>query len=403
MSYSGIAERVSKFKPEFKDWTDSQIEAFKIWGTREDQRLLLFYPTGKGKTLTSLAMMAARGYDDVIVIAPPKTQPEWKEAAMAVGIKTSLIMSHEKFRMPDTKLPRDRPLIVDEFHKLGGHDKNGYMKLSRMASGFPGLILCSATPNYNDAERCYGISYILDRLNHGGGFLAWIYRHCRTVPNPFARTPIVEGFLHYDDAAHFLSSQEWTAYIEDEAEWMEEDLLVHSTRDLTHFNELGLNENAHRIMTSEMEARHTVKRLVMLTDDEKLIQGRIFDAIVDYLDRQPHRKFLVFSQNKVIAKALYKSVQNHATGYSPYLITGDSTEIQAIQEKNAFIKTEKPAVLIGTAALATGVDGIDKVCHHLIILDDTDDATMRRQLIGRVLPRGVLVRDTIVTRVVTTV
>jgi superfamily II DNA or RNA helicase len=44
--------------------------------------------------------------------------------------------------------------------------------------------------------------------------------------------------------------------------------------------------------------------------------------------------------------------------------------------------------LIGTASLATGTDGLDKVCDLLIILDDTDDDSLRRQLIGRIMPRG---------------
>ena len=45
-------------------------------------------------------------------------------------------------------------------------------------------------------------------------------------------------------------------------------------------------------------------------------------------------------------------------------------------------------MLIGTASLATGTDGLDKMCDTLIILDDTDDDSLRRQLIGRIMPRG---------------
>jgi hypothetical protein len=38
--------------------------------------------------------------------------------------------------------------------------------------------------------------------------------------------------------------------------------------------------------------------------------------------------------------------------------------------------------------LATGTDGLDRVCDTLVILDDTDDDALRRQLIGRIMPRG---------------
>jgi hypothetical protein len=45
-------------------------------------------------------------------------------------------------------------------------------------------------------------------------------------------------------------------------------------------------------------------------------------------------------------------------------------------------------VLVGTASLATGTDGLDKMCDSLIILDDTEDDSLRRQLVGRIMPRG---------------
>ena len=45
-------------------------------------------------------------------------------------------------------------------------------------------------------------------------------------------------------------------------------------------------------------------------------------------------------------------------------------------------------VLIGTATLATGTDGLNRVCDNMIILDDTEDDSLRRQLIGRIMPRG---------------
>ena len=51
--------------------------------------------------------------------------------------------------------------------------------------------------------------------------------------------------------------------------------------------------------------------------------------------------------------------------------------------------TGRVPVLVGTASLATGTDGLDKVCDSLLILDDTDDDALRRQLIGRIMPRGV--------------
>jgi len=61
------------------------------------------------------------------------------------------------------------------------------------------------------------------------------------------------------------------------------------------------------------------------------------------------------------------------------------------KQKAAYISAFKDGVLdvlVGTASLATGTDGMDKMCDHLVILDDTDDDALRRQLIGRIMPRG---------------
>ena len=113
---------------------------------------------------------------------------------------------------------------------------------------------------------------------------------------------------------------------------------------------------------------------------------------------QEHNKFILYSDSKVIANALQNSLKT--SGYMAVLITGDTPESQVEKLKQIFILFEGPAVLIATSALTTGVDGIDRACNHLIIIDDTRDDSLRRQLIGRVLPRGDYKRETIVTRIV---
>jgi superfamily II DNA or RNA helicase len=69
------------------------------------------------------------------------------------------------------------------------------------------------------------------------------------------------------------------------------------------------------------------------------------------------------------------------------LITGDTSKKDKA-ERIKFFNEGGIDVLIGTASLATGTDGLDKVCDTLFILDDTDDDALRRQLIGRIMPRG---------------
>ena len=69
---------------------------------------------------------------------------------------------------------------------------------------------------------------------------------------------------------------------------------------------------------------------------------------------------------------------------------------EAIEE----FKAGRLNALVGTQTLATGTDGLDKMCDMLVIIDDTEDNAMRRQLIGRIMPRGQATTVTHSNRVV---
>lgn len=379
----------------FRTWRPAQLEAFDIWESRDNQRLLVYYPTGKGKTKISLAMAAAKGHTEIVVVGIPKTLDDWAADAALLGL-TMTGMSHELFRQKTTRLKRGSFIIVDEFHKLGKHNGMGFKKLDRMSTQFSGIILLSATPQYNDPDRCYNACHIMEPLNYMGGWEAFVKKYCTIEVNYFARTPTVTGFLDFPSGTEFLASQPWTAYIPDEAEWIPIDLELYSNADLSLFEEYGLDIGAHRIMASDMERFHARKRLVMLDDSGRYLRPEIAEGLVAYMDAQIlPRKFLLFSDNKDIAKAAHRTLME-----SPYvstLITGDTPESQVERIKLIFVFADMPAVLVGTSALATGVDEIDQACNHLIILDNTRDDAQRRQLIGRVLPRGGKNRDTIVT------
>jgi hypothetical protein len=108
---------------------------------------------------------------------------------------------------------------------------------------------------------------------------------------------------------------------------------------------------------------------------------------------------MLYSHDKIVANAIHRTCMVQSNVLS-VLITGDPVKGGVERTKQIFINIDMRAVLIGTDALATGIDGIDVECDHLLIFDDTEDPSMRRQLIGRVLPRGTRERDTIVTTVV---
>lgn len=350
----------------------------------EQPRLCLYHRTGAGKTITSLAVMRAVGADDVLVLAPPITHDTWQTAAKDLGLSITTI-SHAKFRQKNFRITRTQPIIVDEFHLLGGFQGQGWKKLDRASPGLKApLVIASATPNYNDAERVYCIYRVLHPGVLRGGFLQFLYDHCITMENPFGRIPLVEGFREYPDAEQFLASLPKVHYVEDEMikQVQITDIEV-AVAVPPEFEDFGLNPRTARISASQMEEMHVRKRLQTIGPDG-MLWPQVYDELVE-LAGNSITPVLIFSNSAEIAEATQRTLQFH--GVKSALITG-KTSAPVKQELVDGFRLGEYAALVGTATLATGTDGIDKVCDTLIIVDDTFDDALRRQLMGRILPRG---------------
>lgn len=374
-----IAELQSKLGVTF---FPHQAEAFEWVEKEQPERLCFYYPTGKGKTLTSLVSMKLLGQNEVLVVAPPATHPEWMAAASKVGLYVMCI-SHAKFRQKGYALSRRRAIIADEFHLFGGHTGQGWLKLKRLSLSLEApLILMSATPNYNDAERVYCLQSILDAPSVAGGFIQFLYTHCKTEQNPFGMTPLVNGFLHFPSAVEYLASLRNVLFIPDELVYQIEEVpLVIPVNDA--FESFGYDERGHRIMASLMETRHRRVFNALVADDGGLSAVAWTELLRVLLATSGQT--LVYCDHATVAAAVALTLQR--VGTSAALVTGQMTA----NAKHAALATFKAGgvdVLVGTASLATGTDGLDKVCDLLVIVDDTDDASLRRQLIGRIMPRG---------------
>ena len=352
-----------------------------IEGMAAPQRTCLYYRTGAGKSLTSLLGMKVWGYDEVLVIAPPSTHAQWSLLGLTLDIEVRC-MSHAKFRMKGTLLTKHLPVIADEFHLFGGRQGQGWRKLDALARHLKApLVLMSATPNYNDAERVYCVQHILSPHVTKGGYLQFLYENCRTEQNPFGMEPIVVGFKDYADAPAFLADLERVYYLPDERTvdiidlhydpGLSSDLLEH-----------GYNRRDHRMIASRIEGGHA-QRVQGLIGEDGLIRPDVMDKVLHIL-RKPGG-VLLFATHATVAVALSQSLGQR--GVKHELVTGKTT----LQEKERIIAQfngKKIPVLVGTSSLATGTDGMDKWCDTLLIVDDTDDDALRQQLIGRILPRG---------------
>lgn len=367
------------------DFQRASVDNAKRMGeTHSMPRMCLYYKTGAGKTRTALACVHVMGYTDAVIVAPPTTHQHWEDTARAMGFKGDLtILSHAKFRQRETKLSRTVPLIVDEFHMLGGYKAQGFKKLEKIAGSLKApVIICSATPNYNDVERCYCIQRITDRRATEGGYLSFIYRHCGTEVNPFGHVPRVTGFLHYPDAASFLADLPNVEYIEDDLVYDIEDIEVQLPIP-SELLTLGVDRRRERIVGSIIERKHTVIDHMLVRDDGHLAT-EVAELLVQAVDDAP-TPVLVFAMHTNVARAAAQSLLT--ANHTARAVNGQMSKVaknEAIEE----FKAGRLNALVGTQTLATGTDGLDKMCDVLVIIDDTEDNAMRRQLIGRIMPRG---------------
>lgn len=346
-------------------------------------RVCLFYKTGAGKSLTALAALSTLGYDEAVVIAPPSTHQQWID----LGVKLDVVvypMSHAKFRMKDTRMSRTMPVVADEMHLFGGQRGKGWRKLDTLAQHLQApLILASATPNYNDAERCYCVQHVLDPDSCSGGFLQFLYQNCVTEQDPFSMVPKVLGFRKHAGAAQYLADLPGVLYLPDD--------LVYEIEDREYPEDIpadlavyGYDRRRHRMVASIMEMRHTT-RYQGLVNEEGYLHPTVLDEVVQACNRLP---VLIFANHATVAEAISRSLDRYAIPHR--LVTGADTLSAKERALNEF-RTGRNNVLVGTATLATGTDGLDRVCDRLLIVDDTDDDALRRQLIGRIMPRGLAV------------
>lgn len=367
-------------------WFDYQLSTFDGWLASQDQRALLYYRTGAGKSLTALAMLKLKGFNQAVVITPPSTNDSWLKTADDMNMSI-VVMSHAMFRQKKTKLSRHIPIVADEFHLFGGHTGQGWKKMDTLARHLQApLLLCSATPNYNDAERVYCIKHVLEPHKTKGGYLEFLYANCVTKHNPFGATPLLDEdtpFRNFKDAAEYLNSLVNVYYVEDNVVFTieEHDVMV-SVPD--EFEEYGYKRRDHKLMASGMEKRHALIDL-QLIDDDGYINLDVWGEIIT-LAGQSTTPVLIFSNHSTVADAL--AMMFDANNMRYLQVDGSVSTKEKARRLKEF-KTGRYDFLLGTASLATGTDGLDKMCDTLIILDDTDDDALRRQLIGRIMPRGI--------------
>ena len=289
------------------EFFDYQLDTFKAWeyDAVKNPRACLYYKTGAGKSITALVMVAQAGHSEAVVIAPPITHPTWVAVGEKLGISVDPI-SHAKFRQPSYQLSRHKAVIADEFHLFGGHSGKGWVKFDRLARHLQApLILASATPNYNDAERVYCIQHVLDPHSAKGGFTEFLYKHCLTEQDQFSMIPKVLGFHNYPDAAAYLADLPNVYYLPDDLVYAIREIVL-PEKILPEMDEFGLDVRRGRIIASGIEEKHARVFLNLVCKDGH-IEKEPYEVVRNML-RASGAPLLVFANHSTVALALDKTL-----------------------------------------------------------------------------------------------
>ncbi len=106
---------------------------------------LLCDPVGTGKTFTALAV--ARGYSDVVVVAPAVLRTMWNAAAESSGVNVAFV-SYESLSRSGSSASPTGLVILDEAHHARNPGTKRFAALTALAKSSDVLLL-SATPIHN--------------------------------------------------------------------------------------------------------------------------------------------------------------------------------------------------------------------------------------------------------------
>lgn len=366
-----------------------QVDAFHQWQTivkTGQPRICLRHPTGKGKTISSLMLMDSLDVTNLLVIAPPSTHPQWSELLDLFGW-TYQIVSHAKFRQKNFAISKSAAIICDEFHLLGGRGKMGFKKIEALSkySSQP-IVIMSATPQYNGAERVFCILSVTAPKEIKGGYPNFLFRFCIVEHNPFSAVPDVKGFQPDGQSADdFLKTRPDVAFLDDTAQYEIEDIPIQIQTD--HFlSTYGLDRRTRTVANSSLQKHHFLRKHLYLTDND-ILQKAIRKAIYALMKKYEGEKIIFFAQNTDIAYKLHHYLAN-TLGQKVVYVSGKTKDKEEALKQ--FKDPNGAQYLIGTASISTGTDGLDTVCNVLVLVQDVwGDAAQRRQIVGRILPRGV--------------
>lgn len=383
-----------------------KLEQYQIEGANflaEHPHALLGDDMGLGKTAQAVTACDKLLIKDILIICPASVKYHWKNEfekwsdcndvfdivegewfrfnidANIVIVNYELLLS--KHIMKELKGKEWDVLICDEAHYL----KTLTSSRSKKVLGSFGLVknarykwMLTGTPIENRPVDLFPMMYVLANKNLGeyNTYEKFVMRYCNGYYDRFSGQATPYGASHEEELAERLKGFMLRRTLENELPETVTQVIRMKKNIKVAVLEENLSPESYFKPMAELGALASLRQEVALAKLPQCVEY-IKDTlkIVD--------KLVVFAYHRSVIHNLAEKLKK----YKPVKFYGGLNANQRENVKNYFIKEPKCGVFIGQLdAAGTGLDGLQKVCHHMIFVEI--DWVPFKQCVGRLKRKG---------------
>jgi SNF2 family DNA or RNA helicase len=396
-------------------------------------------PPGTGKTPVGWSWLSAHGTERTLIVAPRNVLRHWEqlgsvwapEYLTTVSPVGSSADKRRGFRtqfeadtqggpaaliIPYTTLREDidellelgfDSMLCDEAHKLKKRDGVTHLAALKIARRCEYLDLTTASPILNRAEEAWSAMRLIDP-KRWPSFWRWAREHFNCYYETFGGRAVraiemvgeplpgaLEQISH--DFGELLVMRDETELGLELPDVVEIPMFVDlSPAERRLYNQMAkhfwMEEGDTVIFASNMVSKLT--RLRQLSSDwgevlaaEGMPDGTKVVTCCDIIiDELQGKSVVVFAQFKGTCRRIVERLRE--AGITAALHTGDETDDERDAAKQAFVQA-RAQVIVGTdSTMAEGMDGLQHVAHHMVIVDPDWVPEITRQKIGRLKRDG---------------
>jgi len=302
-------------------------------------------------------------------------------------------------------------LVLDEIHLSAANRGSQSRKTLNTIRDADWIIGLSGTPVGNEFENWWSITNLLWRPVAGTSFVDWVTENCIVVAEPigggkFANKVVGEKvpgnwvsqlpcFIRRENddkpPEPFLLPVELTPQQRMQYDQMVTDMLAYVPREAD-------GTFTEDILMASVPVSQRQRLRFMTLGDVIINEGGEVDfayntnsaklgALQWLVDQWPGHQVLIFTASKKFAKVA--AARMHASGYPTGVWTGDSSTQDRARLKQDFLDGKIRYIVGVIQAMATGLDGFQKVSNRLIWLDEVEgNPSLMRQAQARLYRRG---------------